>query len=89
LAQAARGVWCSRWHLDNGQTSFDLVMRDTAHVERFMAEATSSPTDNEWPDAPKVCATLPDDDDDGAPLPPPAEFGFAIERLASAMRGDA
>ena len=32
---AARGIWASEWHRENGQTSLDLAMRDAAHVERF------------------------------------------------------
>lgn len=35
LIAACEGVFLSDWHVDNGQTSIDLVMRDAAHVERF------------------------------------------------------
>ena len=38
LCAAARGVWCSDWHREQGQTSLDLVLRDSAHVERFREE---------------------------------------------------
>ena len=37
LKAAARGIWASSWHLAEGQTTLDLVMRDAAHVERFAA----------------------------------------------------
>lgn len=37
LKAAARGIWASSWHLTEGQTTLDLVMRDAAHVERFAA----------------------------------------------------
>lgn len=35
LGLAADGIWRSDWHVQAGQTSFDLAMRDSAHVERF------------------------------------------------------
>lgn len=38
LCLAARGMWCSDWHRQEGQTSLDLVLRDSAHVERFREE---------------------------------------------------
>jgi len=37
LKAAARGIWASSWHIAEGQTTLDLVMRDAAHVERFAA----------------------------------------------------
>jgi hypothetical protein len=37
LKAAARGVWRCEWNLDNKQTEYDLVMRDTKHVEKFAA----------------------------------------------------
>jgi len=37
LKAAARGVWHCEWNVTNKQTDFDLVMRDTKHVEKFMA----------------------------------------------------
>ena len=36
LVLAAKGVWESPWHVTNRQTAFDLVMRDTKHVEQFI-----------------------------------------------------
>lgn len=42
LALACRGIWLSRWNVDNHQTSFDLAMRDAAHVERFIAIAENA-----------------------------------------------
>lgn len=38
LKRAAAGIWLSEWHVANGQTSFDLVVRDAGHVERFAAD---------------------------------------------------
>lgn len=35
LEQAARGIWLSVWHVDEHQTSFELAMRDSEHVEKF------------------------------------------------------
>lgn len=35
---AAAGIWRSSWHVQNGQTGFDLVVRDAAQVERFSTE---------------------------------------------------
>lgn len=35
VVSAASGVWASSWHVENGFTEIDLVMRDAEHVERF------------------------------------------------------
>jgi hypothetical protein len=35
VTRAAAGIWDSTWHREQAQTSFDLAMRDSAHVERF------------------------------------------------------
>jgi hypothetical protein len=37
LLAAARGIWASTWNINEKQTTFDLVFRDAAHVERFAA----------------------------------------------------
>jgi hypothetical protein len=37
LIAAARGIWASAWHVENGQTDIDLAVRDDAHVTRFAA----------------------------------------------------
>lgn len=35
LALAAAGIWASTWHVAEGQTRFDLALRDAEHIERF------------------------------------------------------
>jgi len=35
LILAVRGIWISTWNVSAGQTSFDLALRDAAHVEKF------------------------------------------------------
>jgi len=35
LTRACDGLWGHRWHLENGQTSPDLLFRDAKHVEQF------------------------------------------------------
>lgn len=37
LIRACEGVWLSKWHVDEQRTGIDLVLRDTGHVEQFMA----------------------------------------------------
>lgn len=44
VAAAAAGIWRSWWHVQNGQTGFDLVVRDAAHVERFARQEHEAPT---------------------------------------------
>ena len=39
LAHACRGIWASRWHVNAKETSFELAIRDAAHIEKFMAIA--------------------------------------------------
>lgn len=49
LKAAARGVFASEWHVENHQTSYELVMRDAAHVERFRAaDDASRPAERPW-----------------------------------------
>jgi len=49
LKAAARGVFASEWHVQEGQTSYELVMRDAAHVERFRgADEASRPATQPW-----------------------------------------
>jgi hypothetical protein len=53
LKAAARGVFASEWNVENRQTDYDLVMRDTKHVEKFMAcdeaaRASEAPRTPEW-----------------------------------------
>lgn len=36
LKLAVDGLWCSQWHIDEGQTDLELVCRDTKHVEQFL-----------------------------------------------------
>lgn len=38
VCRAAKGIWASTWHREQGQTSLDLAMRSTANVERFSGE---------------------------------------------------
>jgi len=37
LEQAARGIWLSEWHLEvpASRISFEIVLRDAPHIERF------------------------------------------------------
>ena len=35
LTRACDGLWGHRWHIENGQTSPDLLFRDAKHVEQF------------------------------------------------------
>lgn len=39
LRLAIAGLWNSDWHVENGHTSFELVLRDAKHVEQFIAKA--------------------------------------------------
>jgi hypothetical protein len=36
LKRSCDGLWLSSWHVENKRTDFDLVMRDTTHVEMFL-----------------------------------------------------
>jgi hypothetical protein len=38
LKLAIDGLWSSAWHIENGFTTFDLVLRDRKHVEQFMGK---------------------------------------------------
>lgn len=50
LKAAARGIWASAWHLAEGQTSFDLAIRDAAHIERFaLLDPSTIPKRGEGP----------------------------------------
>jgi hypothetical protein len=35
VLDAARGIWESPWHVEQGQTDLALALRDGAHLERF------------------------------------------------------
>jgi len=91
LGLAADGIWRSDWHVQAGQTSFDLVMRDSAHVERFMVlgepvqAAVQRETLPEAPASPSArllafAAATP------APEPPDVATGQP-EALAAALAG--
>lgn len=49
LCCAARGIWRSDWHLENGHTSLDLALRNAAQIERFREDGKPpKPVDPEW-----------------------------------------
>lgn len=39
IKQAIDGLWASEWHVEKRHYDIELVCRDAAHVEKFMAEA--------------------------------------------------
>lgn len=43
LKAAAAGVWMSDWHVENGHTGFELVMRDAGKVEQFASFIANPP----------------------------------------------
>ena len=43
LRQSLDGLWTSTWHIDNRHTGIENVMRDVAHVERFLARVKDPP----------------------------------------------
>ena len=53
LEEAVRGVWRSSWHVEQGQTSLELVLRDAAHVERFAAQQETGPAKPKAQEAPE------------------------------------
>lgn len=71
LAAAAFGIWVSQWHFDEGQSRFDLALRDGDHVERFARVTHEREQDlaRFRPLAPGQ--EEPDEDDED--LPPPDE----------------
>lgn len=78
LAAAAEGVWISQWHFEQGQSRFDLALRDGEHVERFERIkherdadlARFAPRHDDEPDEGEPEYMPPPEDDDGPPLPP-------------------
>jgi hypothetical protein len=38
LKLAIDGLWSSTWHIENGFTAYDLVLRDRKHVEQFIGK---------------------------------------------------
>jgi hypothetical protein len=43
LRQSIDGLWTSTWHIDNRHTGIETVMRDVAHVEKFLARVKDPP----------------------------------------------
>lgn len=70
LAAAAFGIWVSQWHFDEGQSRFDLALRDGDHVERF-ARVTHEREQDLARFRPAPGQEEPDEDDED--LPPPDE----------------
>lgn len=52
LKQAIDGMWATPWNVENRYYDIELVCRDGAHVDRFMASAPRS-VDDETPAPPK------------------------------------
>jgi len=67
LAAAAFGIWVSQWHFDEGQSRFDLALRDGDHVERF-----ARVTHEREQDLARFRGDGPNDEDD-EDFPPPDE----------------
>lgn len=67
LAAAAFGIWVSQWHFEEGQSRFDLALRDGDHVERF-----ARVTHEREQDLARFRGDGPDDEDD-EDFPPPDE----------------
>jgi hypothetical protein len=80
LCRAAAGIWQSSWHVENRQTSFELALRDTAHVEKFLeTEPAVAASDFEWTEPPEI----PTEDPPGTVyVPPPAEFLAALDEFS-------
>lgn len=64
LAAAAFGIWVSQWHFEEGQSRFDLALRDGDHVERF-----ARVTHEREQDLARFRGDGPDDEDDEDPPP--------------------
>lgn len=67
LKAAAAGIWHSEWNVEKNQSSFDLALRDAAHVEQFAAEfekhapkarASPKPLDDDAPIHPSLLAKV-------------------------------
>lgn len=80
---AARGIWASDWHRENGQTSLDLAMRDAAHVERFALLVAPPAQRAPWvePEPPPFTFARPVD---GPPVEPVGDLA-ALLKLASGL----
>lgn len=44
LKLAVDGLWSSGWHIENGFTAFELVLRDRRHVEQFIGRIERPPS---------------------------------------------
>lgn len=65
LKRALDGMWASDFHVDNGHTRFELIMRDDEHVEMFLEKAPKvKPSPREFDQEQYRRAS-------GPPVPPP------------------
>ncbi len=82
VVRAATGIWCSRWHLDQGQVGFDLVVRDAGHVEQFAALAPARPR-------PRPALVRPAETDPPRPTLAPPETAAAAASIRALLAGAA
>jgi hypothetical protein len=76
LRRAVDGLWESAWHMEKKQWDIELVCRDAAHVDRFIAEAPEQASGT-FPVAPPA--------EPYESIPPPPEALAALEALDLAM----
>jgi hypothetical protein len=79
LKRAVDGLWSASWYIENKRYDLELVCRDAAHVDRFLAEAEKSTVGSDAPTEPAKVY--------GPPVDPPPGVRERLEAILSEQPG--